>query len=205
MGIHNLDTAYWALELTIPTLVQVVDCSPALDSPSAKETPPLWSIIELHFPARGDKPPVKMTWYDGGKLPPADLFHGEPVPSKDGGSLLVGSKGSLLTRTWHGGESSKDRLSFSPKSNSSITRGLLLRCRAPKDHHHEWIAAAKGQGQTYSNFPYAASLTESLLLGNLALRTGGKKIEWDSKRMVARGCPEAEPFIRPEFRRGWSL
>src|SRR6185436_5827185 len=65
MGIHNLDTAYWGLGLTAPTSIEVKDCSPALTSLSAKETPPLWSIIELHFPARGSAPPVKMTWYDG--------------------------------------------------------------------------------------------------------------------------------------------
>lgn len=99
MGIHNLDTAFWALELTTPTNVEVKDCSPAFTDPSSRETAPLWSVIELHFPARGTKPPVKMTWYDGGKLPPSELFLGEPRIGSDGGSLIVGSKGTLFTRT----------------------------------------------------------------------------------------------------------
>jgi predicted dehydrogenase len=205
MGVHNLDTAYWALELTIPTLVQVIDCSPAFDSASASETAPLWSIMELYFPARGEKPPVKMTWYDGGKLPPAELFHGEPVPSKDGGSLLIGSKGSLLTRTWHGGESKKDRFLLLPQKQFTDYQLPTPSLPRPKDHHHEWLAAARGQGKSFSNFPYAASLTESLLLGNLALRTGIKKIEWDARNMTAKGCPEADAFIRPEFRQGWRI
>src|SRR3954469_23682920 len=64
MGIHNLDTAFWALELTTPTAVRIKDCSPARSDPSAKETPPTWSILEFEFPARGSRPPVKMTWYD---------------------------------------------------------------------------------------------------------------------------------------------
>src|SRR2546423_35237 len=115
MGIHNLDTAYWALELGLPSSVEVKSCSPGFGEPAMKETAPLWSIIELHFPARGKKPPVKMTWYDGGKLPPRDLFHGEPLLSKDGGSLVIGSKGTLFTRTWHGGENDSDMFVLLPR------------------------------------------------------------------------------------------
>ena len=104
MGIHNLDTAYWGLELGAPTSVVVKDCSPALTDPATKETAPLWSILELRFPARAGRPAVTMTWYDGGKLPPRDLFQGEKLITRDGGSLVIGSKGTLFTRTWHGGQ-----------------------------------------------------------------------------------------------------
>src|SRR6266581_13629 len=74
MGIHNLDTAYWALELGTPTSVEVKSSSHA-----TKESPPEWSIIELNFPPRGKHPAVRMIWYDGGKHPSADLFHGEGI------------------------------------------------------------------------------------------------------------------------------
>ena len=103
MGIHNLDTAFWALGLGAPTEVEIKECSPVITGPEIKETAPLWSVIEFRFPARKGMPPVKMTWYDGGKLPPEELFQGEPRVSKDGGSLVIGSKGTLFTRTWHGG------------------------------------------------------------------------------------------------------
>src|SRR6185369_9688541 len=73
MGIHNLDTAFWALELGVPTVVEVKDCASATTAPSMKETAPLWSVIEFHFPARKSLPAVKMTWYDGGKLTPKEL------------------------------------------------------------------------------------------------------------------------------------
>ena len=76
--------------------VAVKDCSPALTDPATKETAPLWSIIELQFPARGGKPPVKMTWYDGGKLPPKELFQGEKLVTHDGGSLVIGTQGHAL-------------------------------------------------------------------------------------------------------------
>ena len=73
-----------------------------------------------------------------------------------------------------------------------------------KSHYHEWIDACRGEGKTLSNFEYAAVLTEGLLLGNVALRTG-KRIEWDAARMEAVGCPEAATLIKPEFRKGWEL
>lgn len=210
MGIHNLDTAFWALELTAPTSVEIVDCSPAPDSPQMKESAPLWSILTLHFPARSSHPPVKMTWYDGGKLPPQDLFFGEPVPQHDGGSLLIGSKGSLLTRTWHGGENKNDWFVLLPRKQFEGYQppaAVLPRVRIAEGesaHHQEWIAACKGNGKPLSNFGYASVLTESLLLGNVALRAG-KAIDWDAKQMRASNCPEADAFIRPRFREGWTL
>ncbi len=204
MGIHNLDTAFWALELTAPTSIEVVDCSPVVTARSAQETAPLWSIIELRFPARGAAPPVKMTWYDGGKLPPEDLFHGEPIPKRDGGSLIIGSKGTLLTRTWSGGASDADRFQLLPRRQFEGYQAPTAFLPRVTSQHHEWVAACRGEGQTLSNFGYASVLTESLLLGNVALRVG-KKIEWDAEHMEAKGCPEAAPFIHPEFRTGWTL
>jgi predicted dehydrogenase len=204
MGVHNLDTAFWGLELTAPTSVKIKDCSPALTETSAKETLPRWTILELQFPARGDKTPVAMTWYDGGKLPPQELFHGEPVPNKDGGSLLVGSKGSLLTRTWSGGESKDDMFVLLPRRQFEGYEPPTPSIARVRSHHHEWVAACGGEGKTLSNFGYAASLTEALLVGNLALRVG-KNIEWDSVHMLAPRCSEADQFIRPQFRAGWAL
>jgi hypothetical protein len=204
MGIHNLDTAFWALELTAPLSVKIKDCSPALSDPSARETLPAWSILELQFPARGDKPPVKMTWYDGGKLPPEELFAGEPIPNKDGGSLMVGSKGTLLTRTWHGGESEKDMFVLLPHKKFEGYQPPASTLPRVQSHHHEWVSASLGTGKTLSNFSYASALTESLLVGDLALRVA-KDIKWDTRNMRAVGCPEADKYIHPEFREGWTI
>jgi hypothetical protein len=169
-----------------------------------KEAAPLWSILELQFPARGDKPAVKMMWYDGGKLPPAGLFHGEKVPTGDGGSLVIGSKGSLLTRTWHGGESQKDMFVLLPRRQFEGYQPPAPTLPRPVNHHQEWIAACKGGPMSLSNFGYASVLTESLLLGNVALRAG-KSIEWDAQKMRVTNAPEAEAFVRPTFREGWTL
>ncbi len=204
MGIHNLDTAYWGLELGIPTEVTVKDCSPQLNAPETKETAPLWSIIELKFPAQNGKPPVTMMWYDGGKLPPEELFQGEKLIGRDGGSLVIGSKGTLFTRTWHGGENEADMFLLLPRKQFEGVQMPTPSLSRPKSHHFEWVDACRGRGKTMSDFGYASRLSESLLLGDVALRTG-KPIQWDSSAMRATNAPEADPFIKPTFRQGWSL
>jgi predicted dehydrogenase len=203
MGIHNFDTAFWALELGLPTSVEVKDSSGA-----NKETGPKWCIIEINFPARGAKPPVKLMWYDGLIKPPTDLFQGEKRPTN--GSLIIGSKGILFTRTWHGGGESanpeedfyvllprREFIGYKPPAP------ILPRARN-SSHHAEWLAAIRGTGTPLSNFGYASVLTESLLLGNVALRVG-KKLEWDGANMRAVNTPQADQYIKPQFREGWSL
>lgn len=198
MGVHNLDTAYWALELGLPISAEVKNSS----GNTTKECPPEWSMIELHFAARDARPPVKMTFMDGKKLPPAELFHGEEMA--DNGSLVIGSKGTLYTRTWHGGESEKDMFLLLPKKEFTEYKPPEPFLPRTSEHHAEWIAACKGGPKAQSDFGYASRLTETLLVGLLAVRTG-KRIEWDAEKMVAKGCPEADPFIRPVFRKGWAV
>ena len=202
MGIHTLDTAFWGLGLGAPVSARVKECSPALGAPRLKETAPLWSIIELQFPARGARPPVTMTWYDGGKLPPQDLFQGEPLISKDGGSLIVGTRGTLFTRTWHGGQTEEDMFVLLPRRAFADVRPPAPRLPRTSGHHQEWVDACLGRGQPQSPFAYAAVLTEALLVGNLALRTGAP-IEWDFAAMRATNAPAADAFVKPEMRAGW--
>lgn len=197
MGVHNLDTAYWALDLGLPTSASVID-----SDKKASDCPPLWSKTQLNFPAKGKRGPVKMFFYDGAKLPPADLFQGEKIESN--GSLVIGSKGTLYTRTWHGGETDADMFLLLPKKQFVNFVPPAPTLPRTKEHHYEFIQACKGGPTTQSPFSYASVLTEALLVGQLSLRTG-KPIEWDAKNMKAKGVPEADPFIHPTFRKGWSI
>jgi predicted dehydrogenase len=197
MGVHNLDTAFWALDLGIPTSAEVKQ-----SSRKTADCPPLWSILELIYPSRGKQPPVKLTFYDGKKLPPADLFQGEVI--SDNGSLLIGTKGTLYTRTWHGGENPGDMFMLLPTKEFLGYQPPTPTLPRTAEHHIEFINACKGGPRTQSDFAYASTLTEGLLVGFLALRTG-KPIEWDSRNMQAISCPEAEPFIHPQFRKGWEI
>ncbi|HYE30575.1 MAG TPA: gfo/Idh/MocA family oxidoreductase, partial [Methylomirabilota bacterium] len=199
MGVHNFDAAYWGLELGEPIIAEVKE-----SSEGTEDSPPLWSITELTFPKSGTKPPIKVTFYDGKKLPPTDLFQGE-TPT-DNGALIIGKNGTIYQRTWHGGMGESDMFKFiggdAPAEAQPTSKTQLPRSEA--GHHQEWILACKGQGKAMSDFNYASRLTESLLVGQLAIRTG-KRIEWNAAKMRATNAPEADIFINPPYRKGWTL
>ncbi len=188
MGAHLIDPAYWGLKLTLPTSVE------AESSPVNNETAPEWSVIKFEFPAREKLPPVTLTWYDGGKQPAAEITGVKRPPNN--GTLLIGSRAKLFAP-----ELGKPPVLVPNEKGEVIEPPKPFLPESP-GHHAEWIAACKGAGQTGSDFEYAARLTETCLLGNVALRTG-KKIQWDADRMRATNCAEADQYVRREYREGW--
>ena len=192
MGCHNCDAAYWALKLDAPLTVE------AESSGVKAETAPKWSIVRSTFPARGKMPPVTLTWYDGGKMPGRDLVDGAELPKN--GTIIIGSKGKIAFRDWN-----PNGFRLLPEETFKGFNGPEPTIqRAPDGPYREWIEACKGGPKCLSNFDYAGRLTEFVLLGNVALRAG-KKIEWDAKKLRARNCPEADQYIRREYRKGWTL
>jgi len=192
MACHNCDAAFWALDLDAPLSIE------AQSSGINSETAPKWSIIRYQFPARGKKPPVTMTWYDGGKLPPADLVEGETLPKN--GTILVGAKGRVVFRDWN-----PDGFRVLPEATfKDFQAPAPTLPRAPKGPYQEWIAACKGGPKCLSNFEYAGRLTETVLLGIVALRTG-QRLDWNVRKLQARNCPAADAYIRREYRKGWTL
>jgi len=190
MGCHIIDAAFWALDLGAPSAVE------AESSGVNEETAPKWSIVRYQFPARGAHPAVKLTWHDGGKLPPAELT-GLPPGEKlsDNGTLFIGDKGRLLF------ERGKPlRVVPEPKDFQGPPKVIARSI----GHYAEWIAACKGGASAGSNFNYAGPLTEAVLLGNVALRAG-KRIEWDSEKLQTLNAREAARFIRRDYRAGWAL
>jgi len=192
MGCHNMDVAFWGLKLGAPAGVEVVSAS---DRHS--ETAPKSAIIRWQFPARGDMPPVAMTWYDGGNKPPANPADGVKLPTN--GCLFVGTKGKLLAPDWHA-----DKFQLLPEKDWAGFEGPKQTIPRSPGHYEEWIAACKGAAPALSNFSYSGPMTEAVLLGNVVLRLG-KKIEWDSPNMKAKSCPEADPLIRPRIPKEWGL
>jgi predicted dehydrogenase len=190
MGCHIIDTAFWALELGAPSAVE------AESSGVNPETAPKWSIVRYEFPARGERPPVKLTWYDGGKQPSRELTEvSADEKLSDNGSLFIGAKGKLLFQRERG-----KRLFPQPKDFEPPPRVVP---RSP-GHYVEWIQACKGGAAALSNFDYAGALTEMVLLGNVALRAG-RRIEWNSEKLEVRNAPESAQLIRREYRQGWTL
>jgi predicted dehydrogenase len=194
MGCHNCDVAFWGLDLRDPVAAE------ATTSGSNEETAPASSVVTLEFPARGARGPVKFTWYDGGKKPPADLVRAKELPGN--GSILVGDKDTLYVGNLWG--SGKFLSGAKVEDFKEVPDKLPKHAEWERRHYQEWIEACKGGPPAYSNFDYAAPMTEALLVGNLAIRLG-KRIEWDSAALKAKSAPEADPLIKPEYRKGWSL
>jgi len=197
MGCHMMDAVYTALKLGAPTSVE------AVSSPVNEESAPNWSIVTYQFPARGGMPPVKLTWYDGGKQPPRpkDLEPERELPKT--GQLLIGEKGSILDGTSY---CESPRIIPESKMRDYLPnrpRKKLLRI-PNANHYEEWILACKGGRPAGANLEYSGPFTEMVLLGNLAIRTS-KKIEWDAVNMRAIDNPEADQYIRTEYRKGWGV
>ena len=193
MGIHNAAMPFAALHLDPPSSVEIVGTSGL-----KPETFPTWSRLKLGFPARGNRGPITMYWYDGGQMPSAELVGGHKLA--DNGAIVVGTKGTLSSVEWTGGDWAllpADRFrEFKPPPPSVP--------RAPEQsHHQEWLRACRGGPPAFCRFDgFASRLTETMLVANLALRTG-KNLHWNSETMMATDCPEAAPFIKRDYRTGW--
>jgi hypothetical protein len=152
------------------------------------------------FPARNGKPPVKMTWYDGGLTPPKPIELGpDEELNKGGGTMLVGSKGKLIHDTY----GLKPRL-LPDSLHKSFGKPPQKLARIPNEAHEmNWVDAAKGKTQPSCPFEYAAKLTEVMLLGVVALRAG-RKIEYDAANMRVTNVPSANEYLARQPRAGFS-
>lgn len=190
MACHILDAPFWALDLDYPETISA-------EGPSVhRESAPPWLIVRFGFAARGEHPPAKLTWYDGTRSPPADLVPGVKLPGQ--GALFIGDKGRLLFP-----HSTGEIRLFVERESVPVPFPAPSLPR-PESHHGEWIAACKTKGRTYSSFDYGGRLTETALAGVVAFRTG-EPLQWDGRQMKAVNCPEAERYVRYEFRKGWTL
>ena len=189
LGSHWNDLPFWALKLQAPLTVE------ASGPPPHPEIAPASMQASYQFPARGDMPPVKMTWYQGANKP-APLLE-KKIPQWGDGVLFVGDKGRMLLSNY-------DRHVLLPEKEFANFQRPEPWIPKSLGHYAEWIAACKTGAPTTCNFEYAGWLTESNHLGNVAFRAG-KKLEWDSAAMKAKNCPEADAFIHREYRKGWKL
>lgn len=197
MACHIMDMPYWALDLGAPQTVE------AWQEGMTQESAPTASRVTYEFPARGDKPPVKLTWYDGkvgGKqhFPPTEVVQGEDISKY--GAVLVGSKGTMFFNRAH--------TNWLIKANGVMATMTEIPQSIPrvKNEDKEWLDAilAGKPDQPLSNFSRSGPFTEMVLLGNLAIRLG-KPIHWDSQKLRATNAPEATALIQRAYRKGWEI
>jgi len=197
MGCYSYDTIFRVLKLEAPLSVE------ASSTDRYDETYPLASIINYDFPARGDMPPVKFTWYDGGLKPPrpeeleeSRQFTGEPDSNE--GLLFIGDRGKILC----GFNGANPKLIPESKM-ASFQQPPKTIPRSP-GNEREWLDACKGgKGKPGGNFEFSGLVTETLLLGNVASRSG-QKLKWDRANMKL-NSDAAQKEVRPARRTGWEL
>jgi len=224
MACHTANMPFRALKLGYPSEVE------AWTSGINKESYPLKSKIHFLFPAREGLEPVDFWWYDGGNPKPNDPFShdGNNKPAKEitaeieemtgsvpgSGCVLIGDKGKIFSPDDYGARfflQMKGEKELSEGKNHDAVKAIpqviprnAFQGDADKRQHLEWIAGCKGGPTPYSNFDIAAYLTEIILLGCVAMRTG-KKLDWDGPNMRATNAPEAMQFVKRDNRKGWTF
>ena len=196
IGCHTIDTAYWALGLGAPNRVEV--------DMTEKANPihtPNGSIVTYKFPARGKQPAVDVKWIEGPRLPKAPKGYDWEIKG-NGGFIMVGEKGGI---SHDGMRPNSPRLypksrweSYRKNANERVPKTLK---RVP-GIHNDWVNGIRNSEMTVSDFSYSGPLTESIILGTLAIRTG-KGLEWSSKDMKISGNQEAADLVNVEARKGW--
>jgi hypothetical protein len=206
MACHTANLAFMALELGLPTRVS------ARSGEINSATCPAWATITSEFPARGDLPPVKLTWNEGAKngkrnLPSANLFPAGYQLS-DSGSLFIGSKGKLYSPSDYGSEQvlwpEAEYKEF--KDPAPTLPRIKGGHEEDENQKREWVEAVRAGKPPYalSNFEYASTLTESMLMGNVAVRSG-EAIDYDPATGRITNSSTASQYLKPYFRKGWEI
>ncbi len=200
MGAHIIDHPYWALDLDLPTRISASSSRFGRDF----ETFPIASKIHFEFPAKGNRPAVKLTWYDGGLLPerPEILEQGWMMGDRDGGVLIVGDKNTLM----HGVYGREPRLIPETK-HLEYQQPAPTMARSP-GIHQEWIDAIKDRSKmTTSHFEYSGRLSETMLLGNIATvrASENKVLEYDGANMRFTNDDGANAHLDKDYRAGFGL
>lgn len=223
MACHILDPVFRILPIDYPTEVEAsvgALYKGYFDQSFNDDSYPTSSMIHFKYPGKNGKPDISLTWMDGGNLParPNELLPEEELGNWDGGVLFEGTKGKIMADCY--GENPR-LLPTRLMKETSLPKETLP--RVPEGHYLQWVnACLKGFGKatTSSNFDFAGPFVESVLMGNLAIRTynyrstgkdgkmtlpGRKKLLWDAKNMKITNFDEANQFVKREYRSGWSL
>jgi len=205
MACHVIDPVFWALKLRYPVSVEACstnDNKRLVSDEIRNETAPIASIVRYEFPPREGMPAVKLHWYDGGMKPPRPdaLEPGRDLNQANSNVLFIGDKGVLRC-----GEYGDSPRLIPESSMKEYERPPKTLPRVEGGHHKNWIDACKGGEPACSNFDYAGPLTETVVMGNLAIRRPGMKLLWDGENMRVTNDDKANEYVKPAYREGWSL
>jgi hypothetical protein len=187
IGCHYFDLAFWALELDHPLTIE------AQGPPPHPESTPARLHVRYEFPARGTRPPVTVTWTHGSQ--PGPVFADHSFPDWAWG-VFVGSRGMILA--------SYDQRMLWPAEEFAGFEPPAPSIPSSIGHHAEWLTACKTGSATSCHFGYSGPITETILLGNVAFRSGAK-LQWDPERLCVTNVTQANDLLRRDYRPGWTL
>jgi predicted dehydrogenase len=195
---HVVDPVFWALDLGAPNTIQAQ--AEGYNPKVHYDTFPHGSVITFEFPAKGKRGPVKLLWHSGKKvLPrPTELEEGRKLSTT--GAIVIGDKGKIMY-----GSHGAGGVRIIPESKMKDYKQPPKTLPRVKGHHNDWLQAIKNKKKAGSNFDYGGPLTELAQLGIIAMKMLGRKLEWDSENMRFTNCDEANRFINPSSRKGWTL
>ena len=196
---HVVDPSYWALDLGAPTTVRA-DVVKDYDPKKHADLYPKGTRITFQFPAKGKRGPVKLVWFDGDEKPPRPEVLDKGKQADGTGAIVYGTKGVIL----HGSHGAGN-VRLIPESRMKEYKQPEKKIPRVADHHRDWLDAIRGSRPAGSSFDYGGPLTEIALLGTIAIRFPGQELAWDAEGMRITNLPEANAFVAPPLRQGWSL
>jgi len=209
LGCHLLDSVFWSLKLKYPVSVEgrISTYWEGFwkETKPKNETYPRSSVVHYKFPEREGLPEVKLSWYDGGMMPPRpdELEEGRRMGDEDGGVLFIGDKGKLMCGCYGQNprlipETAMKEFKLPEPSIPRIPGGL-------DGHERDWVRACKDGNPASSNFDYSGPMSEMVLMGNLAVRFPYERLLWDGEKMEVTNHKEANAYVRTPYREGWTL
>ena len=195
---HIIDPVAWTLDLGAPETIQA-DAGD-YDPKAHGDTFPRGSVVTFQFAAKGNRPPVKVIWYDGPRKPekPAEMPENENLPGI--GALVIGTEGKIV----YGSHGAGGVRILNQEKMANVNKEPRRHAKSP-GHYREWVEACKSGKQAGSHFGYGGPLTEIALLGVIATMLKGQKLEWDATAGRFKNNSEANQFLQPAFREGWRL
>jgi predicted dehydrogenase len=195
---HVVDPVFWALDLGAPSTIQanVKD----YDFKTQGLAYPKGEIITFQFPANEKRGPITLNWHSGtAKIPRPPELETDENPIRTG-AVVMGDKGTIVYGSHGAGQ-----VRLIPEAKMLAYKKPTPTIPRAKEHHRDWLDAIRAGRKAGSDFSYGGPLTEIALLGVIAIKMAGTKLEWDAKRTRFTNCPEANQYVNPPYRAGWKL
>lgn len=206
-GPHYLDPIYWALDLGYPETIETVQTDPEWDAVTDKtQKYPRFAVVRYDFPARGKRPPVALYWHHNDQMPPLSKWWKPEDKAPTGGGIIIGSNGAISFGTIYASKPGAiERVKLVPEElDRNYKRPAQTIPRISSNHCMEWVECAKAGKQTSCDLEYGGHVSMIAMLGDIAIRNKGLKLQYDAKQGKFKQS-EGNRLFQRAYRDGWEL